>query len=152
MKKIYLLALLSFSLQAQEAITLDYYVPKDVTYNLAIPTPKSVLGFELGEWHTDYNQVLNYVQTIAAASNRIKIQTTGFTHENRPLKLLTISSPKNIENIEKIKANHVAKTFDASIKILDSDPVVVYLGYTIHGNEPSGTGAAIALLYYLAAA
>jgi len=152
MKNIYLLVLLSFSMQAQEAITLDYYLPKDVTYNLAIPTPKSILGFELGEWHTDYNQVLNYVQSIALASNRIKIETTGFTHENRPLKLLTISSPKNIENIEKIKANHVAKTFDSSIKILDSDPVVVYLGYTIHGNEPSGTGAAIALLYYLAAA
>jgi predicted deacylase len=31
-------------------------------------------------------------------------------------------------------------------------PIVVYLGYSIHGNESSGTGAAIALAYYLAAA
>jgi predicted deacylase len=31
-------------------------------------------------------------------------------------------------------------------------PIVVYLGYSIHGNESSGTGAAIALTYYLAAA
>jgi hypothetical protein len=30
-------------------------------------------------------------------------------------------------------------------------PIVVYLGYSIHG-ESSGTGAAIALAYYLAAA
>jgi hypothetical protein len=28
-------------------------------------------------------------------------------------------------------------------------PIVVYLGYSIHGNESSGTGAAIALAYYL---
>jgi len=152
MKYIYLLLLLSFSTQAQQQISLDYYLPNDVTYNTAVPTPKSILGFELGEWHTDYNQVLDYVQRIASTSNRMKIETTGFSHENRPLKLLTISSPKNIENIEKIKANHVAKTFDSSIKIADSDPVVVYLGYTIHGNEPSGTGAAIAMIYYLAAA
>jgi hypothetical protein len=27
-------------------------------------------------------------------------------------------------------------------------PIVVYLGYSIHGNESSGTGAAIALAYY----
>jgi hypothetical protein len=152
MKYIYLLLLLSFSTQAQQQTSLDYYLPKDVTYNSAIPTPKSILGFELGVWHTDYNQVLDYIQRIATASNRMKIETTGYSHENRPLKLLTISSPKNIENIEKIKANHVAKTFDSSIKIADSDPVVVYLGYTIHGNEPSGTGAAIAMVYYLAAA
>jgi hypothetical protein len=30
-------------------------------------------------------------------------------------------------------------------------PIVVYLGYSIHGNESSGTGAAIALAYYSAA-
>ena len=152
MKYFYILFLLTLSISAQEKVTLDYYLPNDETYNASIPTPKSVFGFELGEWHTDYNQVLLYIQKVAAVSNRIKIETTGFSHENRPLQLLTISSAKNIENSDAIKANHVAKTINPSIKVSDSDPVVVYLGYTIHGNEPSGTGAAIALVYYLAAA
>jgi hypothetical protein len=35
-------------------------------------------------------------------------------------------------------------------KIADM-PIMVYLGYSIHGNESSGAGAAIALTTYLAA-
>ncbi len=152
MKNYYLQLLLFFAITGQGQSNLDYYLPKEASYNPSIPTPKSVLGFELGTWHTDYNQVLQYVQTVAAKSNRIAIETTGFSHENRPLQLLTISSPENLQKIEAIKANHVAKTNNPTLKIGDSDPVVVYLGYTIHGNEPSGTGAALALVYYLAAA
>jgi hypothetical protein len=41
---------------------------------------------------------------------------------------------------------------EANNSDLSDLPIVVYLGYSIHGNESSGTGAAIALAYYLAAA
>jgi hypothetical protein len=44
--------------------------------------------------HTDHTQVANYMREVAKASDRIKIETTGYTFENRPLQLLTISSPK----------------------------------------------------------
>ena len=79
--------------------TLDYYLPQNVTYNKNIPTPKSIFNFELGEMHTDYTQVVNYMTQVANASDRVQIETTGYTFENRPLKLLTISSPKNLERI-----------------------------------------------------
>jgi hypothetical protein len=35
---------------------------------------------------------------------------------------------------------------EANNSDLSDLPIVVYLGYSIHGNESSGTGAAIALL------
>ena len=34
---------------------------------------------------------------------------------------------------------------------INNMPVIAYLGYSIHGNEASGTEAAILLLYHLAA-
>ena len=38
------------------------------------------------------------------------------------------------------------------IPIPQNMPVVVYQGFSIHGNEPSGSNAALAYAYYLAAA
>jgi len=149
----YLFLLFVVAVTAQEKTTLDYFLPKDVTYNKDIPTPKSVFNFELGEWHANYSEVVLFMNTMANSSNRVQIKTTGYTHENRPLQLLTISSPKNIANIEEIQRKHLAITeSNLSKDELEKLPVVVYLGYSIHGNEPSGTGAGIAMAYYLAAA
>ena len=140
-------------MNAQNKTTLEYYLPQNSTYNKNIPTPKSIFHFELGEMHTDHTQVANYMNTVADASDRISIETTGYTYENRPLQLLTISSPKNLANIDEILKRHqdVADA-GANNSDLSNLPIVVYLGYSIHGNESSGTGAAIALAYYLAAA
>ena len=152
MKLMYSLLLCIPFLSIGQKTTLDYYLPQNGSYNTKIPTPKSILNFELGEMHTDHTQVVNYMKEVAKASDRIQIETTGYTFENRPLQLLTISSPKNLANIDEILKRHAAIT-DATANNSDlSDlPIVVYLGYSIHGNESSGTGAAIALTYYLAA-
>ena len=155
MKSIYsLFILVTFISNAQQLQpTLDYYLPQNVTYNKNIPTPKSVLNYELGEMHTDYTQVVNYITEVAKASDRIQIETTGYTYENRPLKLLTISSPKNLARIKEINIEHLAiSSSNDKVSNIANLPIVVYLGYSIHGNESSGTGAGIALAYYLAAA
>jgi murein tripeptide amidase MpaA len=57
-----------------------------------------------------------------------------------------------LANLDEILKRHAAITdADANNSDLSDLPTVVYLGYSIHGNESSGTGAAIALTYYLAA-
>ena len=65
MKKILLLFFfVSFSVTAQK-IDLNYYLPKDVTYNKNIPTPKSVIGHEVGEWHVTHDKLVEYMKTLA---------------------------------------------------------------------------------------
>ena len=55
MKKAFLLcAALIFGFNAQAQVTLEYYLPDGIKYDSKIPTPKSVLGFEVGEWHELY--------------------------------------------------------------------------------------------------
>lgn len=154
MKYFYPICLLfSFLTHAQQQPTLDYYLPQNITYSKNIPTPKSVFHFELGEMHTDHTQVAQYMNEVAKVSNRVSIETIGYTFENKPLQLLTISSPKNLADIDQILKRHQAITDSgANNSDLSDLPVVIYLGYSIHGNESSGTGAAIALAYYLAAA
>ncbi|MDP5106932.1 MAG: M14 family zinc carboxypeptidase [Polaribacter sp.] len=151
MKRILVIFLfISISISAQE-VDLSYYLPKNTTYNQNIPTPKSVIGHEVGEWHITHDKLVEYMKVLAASSDRISIENRGTTYEDRPLLLLTITSPENHKNIENIRQKHIDATDDASIDI-SKNPIVVYQGFSIHGNEPSGSNAALAVAYYLAAA
>lgn len=154
MKKILLLViahLAILNLSAQETLDLNYYLPQGITYDKSIPTPKEVIGHEVGEWHVTHDKLMFYMQTLAKASDRITIENRGSTFEGRPVLLLTITTPKNHQNIEKIREDHLAITENGSITVSDM-PIVVYQGFSIHGNEPSGANAGLAYAYYLAAA
>ena len=126
------------------------YLPDTVTYDPAIPTPESVLGANLGQWHVRHDQLVNYMYLLAQKSDRITIEETGRTHENRPLLLLTITSPANRDNLEDMRKTHLNVLEKGNTPASDA-PLVFYMGYSIHGNEPSGANASLALAYYLAA-
>ena len=137
----------------QEEVSLDYYLPDDVSYNPEIPTPQEVIGFVPGEWHVSHDRLLMYMNKLAEVSPRIQIENRGFTYEGRQLVLLTISSEDNLENIEEIRKNHVALVEENSESINTEEmPIVINQGFSIHGNEPSGSNAALLYTYYLAAA
>lgn len=156
MKKLLFFFAIIISQQAtfsQEKIDLNYYLPQDITYNENIPTPKEIIGHEVGEWHVTHDKLLFYMQTLASVSDRISIENRGSTFEGRPILLLTITSAKNHKNIEQIRQEHVALTESNNTNAaVENMPIVVYQGFSIHGNEPSGANAGLAYAYYLAAA
>ena len=159
MKKLLLLAVASLLganlVTAQiNVVDLDYYMPQGTTFNPDIPTPESVLGFQVGEWHVRHDLLVNYAKAVAAASDRVTIESHHRTHENREGLLLTITSPENQANIDQIQAEHVMLTDPSKSNDLDIStmPAVLYMGYSIHGNEASGSNASMLVMYYLAAA
>jgi hypothetical protein len=134
---------------------LSYYLPDSVKYNPAIPRPQEVIYHEVGEYHVTHDRLVNYMKAVAAAApDRIKLEVMGFTYEKRPQVLLIITSPRNHQRLEEIRKQHVQltdPTQSANLPI-DDMPIVVYIGHSIHGNEPSGANAALVSAYYLAAA
>jgi len=150
----FLLLFAFLSVQAQEEeVTLDYYLPADVSYNSEIPTPQEVIGFVPGEWHVSHDRLLMYMNKLAEISPRIQIENRGTTYEGRSLILLTISSEKNLANIENIRQEHISLV-ESNSESLDTGgmPIVINQGFSIHGNEASGSNAALLYAYYLAAA
>ncbi|HMV07357.1 MAG TPA: M14 family metallopeptidase [Cyclobacteriaceae bacterium] len=145
-------AILFTSATAQ--VDLSYYLPDSVRYNPAIPTPKSIIGHEVGEWHVSHDKLVQYMRALDQASDRITIEVTGQSHEGQPLLLLTITSPANHTNIESIRAQHLRLSDPTNSGSLDvkNMPAVFYMGHSIHGNEPSGSNAAMLTAYFLAAA
>ena len=91
---------------AQERLSLDYFLPDSCNYDKQIPTPSSVLGFEVGEFQVTPEQGVAYIKALAAASDRVLLRQYGWTHERRPLYLLIISTEENIRDIDRIKAEH----------------------------------------------
>lgn len=77
------------------SVNLDYYLPSDVNYNPNIPTPKSSIGHQVGDWHITHDKLVQYMYTLASSSDRITIEDRGTTFEGRPLLLLTITSANN---------------------------------------------------------
>lgn len=149
---------LSFSLLAQTAnkgngLGINYFLP-DLAYDASIPTPASFLGYEVGEWHVSHDLQQAYMRTLAAASDRIQLIEYARTYEQRPLLVLIFTSPENHKNLEALRQKHlsISQLGTAGSDALKGVPAVLYQGFSIHGNEPSGGNAALLVAYYLAAA
>ncbi len=158
--KLYLLPFLivfsfSTSLAAQDIEpSLEYYLPQDIEYDSDIPTPAEIIGHEIGTWHITHDKLVYYMRAVAEASHRVEYYEYAYTYEDRPLVMLTVTSPENHNSIERIRENHhllkdPSQSGDLDISTM---PVIINLGYSVHGNEPSGSNAAPLMAYYLAAA
>ncbi|MGH8167922.1 MAG: M14 family zinc carboxypeptidase [Woeseiaceae bacterium] len=117
--------------------------PAGVSYDNEIPTPEIALGHPLGAAPVRHHELVDYLKDLADRSDRITVETIGYSHERRPILFLTITSPENHARIEDLKAEHVALTEPERGQDVRADmPVVTWLNYGVHGAEASGMDAA----------
>ena len=126
-------------------------------YNDNISHPDEFLDFEYGTRVASPAQIEKAVLNYAKQSNRVKVVEYGKTHEGRSLYAVFISSPSNINNLDKFKQSladlsDARKTNDNKARsIINSLPAVAWMAYSIHGNETSGADAALGIIYHLLA-
>ncbi|MBZ9728767.1 M14 family metallopeptidase [Salegentibacter sp. JZCK2] len=143
-----LLFFCSFSLLAQEA----YFFPDKENFNKNIPSPQEFLGYEIGDFHTRHDRIVAYFNELAKLSDRVHVQEIGETYEQRSMIVATITSPENYRNLENIRSEHLELIDSKSpLPELENMPVIVQLGYNVHGNEPSSSEASMLTAWYLTA-
>ncbi len=153
MNKSLLLICILLSPLAIKAEDLSFYFGGELRCDPKVPPPQDVLGFQVGEWHVRYDQLVRYMETLAAHSDRVRLEPIGQTWEQQPMLHLILSAPENLARLEEIRAEHLAGMAGmADPKPVGERPVVIWMGYSIHGNEASGANAALLVAYYLAAA
>ncbi|MBS9525341.1 zinc carboxypeptidase [Litoribacter alkaliphilus] len=154
MRKIFSLLFCLVFVQANAQVDLDYYLQGNFTYKEEIPTPKDVLGFQVGDWHVSHDQVVMYMKAVADASERVQLEEYARSYEQRPLLVLTITHPDNFSRIPDIKADRkrLRDSRQSGNVDIDNMPIVMWMGYSVHGNEPSGVNASLLALYHFAAA
>ncbi|MBX3097058.1 MAG: hypothetical protein KF812_09365 [Fimbriimonadaceae bacterium] len=135
-------------------LPLDAPLETDTQYARSIPTPEQALGFRVGTRYARSHEITTYYQQIAEASPRVQIGSFGKTWEGRDLTYAVVSTPDNLRRLDEIQKANRRLVFEAD-QVADSQtesmPIVVWSGYGVHGNEPSGPDAALLVLYHLAA-
>ena len=154
MKRILFILLFVGTAHAQDA--LDFF--PGGTYDPKIPTPKSVLGYSIGERFTEYAALNAFFDKLSASSDRIRRYVYGETNEHRILQAFIIGTPQNLARLDGIKKTNIQLTDPKSLqsnadaeKILSTLPIIVWLSYGVHGNEASSPEAAMVAAYQLCA-
>jgi hypothetical protein len=128
-----------------------YYFPNAGTLDSKIPSPEQYLGYPIGSYYTRHDQVVNYLKELARVSDRIHVQVIGKTYEQREQIIVTATSPQNYGRIEQIRQEHLSQIDPTKPVLNTSAPVIIHLGYGVHGNETSSTEVSLLIAYYLAA-
>src|SRR5687768_3631035 len=76
------------------------------SYDPTVPTPQSVLGYEVGDRFTPHHMIMRYLDRLAATSRRVKVDTVARTFEGRELVMVVVTSEANQGRIEQIRADN----------------------------------------------
>lgn len=127
-------------------------------YRTTVPRPESVLGYDVGRWHTQYGQQEKVLLAIAqSATDRVRVEEIGVSNEKRTMRIYIVSTPENMARLDAIRADleRIADPRGASQADLDAAiaraPAVVWFSGSVHGDEVPGFEASMQLLYHFAA-
>lgn len=134
----------------------DFYTRGE--YRSEVPRPQAILRYDVGDFHTTYAQMERVIEAIAkAAPDRVKIYDIGLTNEYRMQHVVAISSPENLARLDEIKASNLKLTDSRTTnavqanQIVQNNPIICWLAYTIHGNESASFETMMQVVYQLAA-
>lgn len=122
----------------------------NVVVNAQLKSPDEFLPHKLGEQFTPHEMQVEYVRYLAANSKNIVLTQYGLTNQKRPLQLAFISSEANLARLEVIRQNNLRKA-----GLLDGAPdpaldmAIIWLSYSVHGNEAAGAESSMKVLYEL---
>ena len=127
---------------------LAFLLTSLVSNSQNLMSPSEFLGYDIGTQFSRHHRVVDYFQYVAAQyPDQVSFNQYGSTYEGRPLFLATVSSKKNMTQIEAIRQTHLAQA--ESTENTESNIGVVWLSYNVHGNEASSTEASMQTLYEL---
>ena len=122
-----------------------------------VPSPKSHFGFNIGDNYqlANYTQTEAYLQKLAAASNKMKLQSIGTTEEGRNQYMVIVSDPANLSKLAKYKsiAQQMARAEGLSDteaqQLANEGKAVVWIDGGLHANEVLGIHQWIETLYQI---
>ena len=122
-----------------------------------ITTPEAQLGFAIGaDYHlATYSQLMEYWGRLARESDRMTLDTIGFSEEGRPQLMAVLTSPANHREIERYReiAGRLARAEDVgedeARALAAEGKAVVWIDGGLHADEVLGAQQLIQLVYDL---
>ena len=145
-----------------EATTLPQFISPLVNYLPRIegvPTPKDVLGYIVGAPGklTYYEDILNYMDALAAARDNVQIFQIGKTGEGREMVIVAISDAQTIKELQqhkdlmaKLADPRIVKTEQEANHIIAQVKPAYLLTQNLHSSESGSAETCMELAYRLA--
>ena len=148
-------ALLASAAPAVAAPPCDPFGPP--AFRGEVPTPKQVIGIDLGERDVTTAESDAYVAAVDAASPRVTAGTAARSVQGRDLRYAIVGNPDRVtpNGLARIRAS-AAQLMDPSTRPRDAraiakrDPAILWIAGNVHGGEESGTDASLRVLWELA--
>jgi Zinc carboxypeptidase len=143
------------------AFTRPSFSQRLAAQSTAIPSPKSVLGFNPGDDRTiaGWSQITDYFERLDRASDRVSVQALGQSTLKRPLIVAFISARENILALPKYKEIQQQLADPRKItqdpqrdRLVANGKVVVTISCSIHSTEIVASQMSMQLAYELATA
>lgn len=122
-------------------------------YRGDVPAPADVLGFDLGERPVSAAQSDRYLETVAARSDRVVSGTLATSARGRPLKYAIVGEPELVTRSGLAKTRRDARLLRdprtpgrLAERLTRTGVPILWVSGNVHGDEPSGTDAALRVL------
>ena len=103
-----------------------------------------------GKQHSFHHQVTEYIGYLDKQSDMMVIRKTGESYQGRPLQLIFVSSPENLNNLENIRLTNLFNTGLSTEKpVVVDEKTLVWCSFGVHGNEAGTTESVPNILYQL---
>lgn len=119
-----------------------------------VPSPKSHFGFDIGDNYqlATYTQTEAYFKKLAESSKRVKLVDIGKTEEGRSQYMLIVSSPENIQKLDRYKEisqqlAHAEITKEQAKTLSQEGKAIVWIDGGLHATETVGTHQLIQTAY-----
>ena len=131
--------------------------PFAATFAGQVPTPKQVLGFDLGKRDVTTAESDRYLAAVDAASARVVSGSLGRSVQGRDLRYAIVGQPDRLSSagLAAVRAD-AAKLMDPATSaaeaaaIVANRPAILWIAGNVHGGEESGTDASLRVLQELA--
>lgn len=123
-------------------------------YTLALfgqlKSPSEFLPHNLGEHFTPHHMLVDYYQHVAENSPLVKLVEYGHTNQDRPLIMAIVTSEANHAKLEDIRLNNLRMAgIESGVPDVAAAKAMVWLSFSVHGNEAAGSEAAHQVIYDL---
>jgi hypothetical protein len=126
--------------------------PDSLRFDADIPSPSEFLDREIGARHTRHARIVAYFRMLARRSDRMTVTEVGKTNELKSMIFGVVTAPAHHANLDSLRRQHLRLSDpSASVGDLADQPIVVQLGYGVHGDEPSSSEVAMLQAYHLVA-
>ena len=135
----------------QKALFIFLFCSFSLTiFSQKIQSPDEFLPHNIGEEFTPHHRLVDYFEYVAENSEQVILQKYGRTNEDREMLLAFISSKENLAKLEEIRNDNLIR---AGLKegTPKNDIAIVWLSYSVHGNEAAGSESSMPVLHNLVA-